>query len=129
MADANSDLRGLRLTARVWRGAVNVRVHMSVVEPACQDRHRGRAEAAAINGAFVIATLPSRDTADDQPDDKQNRSNVHPDLRQHRRYETVYRQATAWRLPWSSSTKKLTHTWGQCPFQKSGSQPAKTICG
>jgi hypothetical protein len=61
---------------------------MSVVEPACQDRHRGRAEAAAINWAFVIATLPSRDTADDQPDDKQHRSNVHPDLRQHRRYKT-----------------------------------------
>jgi hypothetical protein len=61
---------------------------MSVVEPACQDRHRGRAEAAAVDGAFVIAALPSRDTADDQPDDKQHRSNVHPDLRQRRRYKT-----------------------------------------
>jgi hypothetical protein len=29
----------------------------------------------------IIATLPSRDTANDQPDDKQHRSNVHLDLR------------------------------------------------
>src|ERR1700728_400091 len=66
-----------RLTARVRRGAVNMRVQVSVVERACQDRHRGRADAAAVNGAFVIAALPSRYTTDDQPDDKQNRSNVH----------------------------------------------------
>src|SRR6266702_3100905 len=71
------------LTAWVWRGAVNVRVHVSVVERACQDRHRGRADVAAVNGAFVIAALPSRDTADDQPGDKQHRSNVHLDLREH----------------------------------------------
>src|SRR5450756_483923 len=81
MADGNPHLRDYRLTAWAWRGAVNVRVHVSVVERACQDRHRGRAEAAAVNRAFVIATLPSRDAADDQPDDKQHRSNVHLDLR------------------------------------------------
>jgi hypothetical protein len=61
---------------------------MSVVEPTGQDCHCGRAEAAAVNGAFVIAALPGSDTADDQPDDKQHRSNVHADLRQHRRYKT-----------------------------------------
>ena len=65
----------------VRRGAANVRVHVSVVERTCQNRHRGRADAAAVDGAFVIATLPSCDTANDQPDDKQHRSNVHLDLR------------------------------------------------
>jgi hypothetical protein len=77
MADGNSDMRNLPLSAWVRRGAVNVRVYVSVVERACQDRHGGRADAAAVHGVFVIAALPSRDTADDQPDDKQYRSNVH----------------------------------------------------
>ena len=85
MADAIRTFGVYRLTAWVRRGAVNVRVHMSVVERTGQDRHYGRAEAASFNGAFVSAALPSRDTADDQPEDKQYRSNVHPDLRKHRR--------------------------------------------
>jgi hypothetical protein len=119
-----------RLTAWVRRGAVNVRVHMSVVEPACQDRHRGRAEAAAVDGAFVIAALPSRDTADDQPDDKQRRSNVHPDLRQHRRYKTRIPPSDRMALTLVVIREKPTHTCRQCPFQKSGSQaPRKPFAG
>ena len=133
MAGRQSDPAGVYpLTAWVRRCAVNVRVHMSVVEPACQDRHRGRAEAAAINGAFVIATLPSRDTADDRP--ARSASSTGP-MRTRISVSIVvtkrgYRQATAWRLPWSSSAKKPTYTCRQCPFQKSGSQaPRKPFAG
>jgi hypothetical protein len=62
-----------------------VRVHVSVVEWASQDCHGAGTDVAAVDGAFVIAALPSGDNADNQPDDKQYRSNVHLDLRQHRR--------------------------------------------
>jgi hypothetical protein len=61
-----------------------VRVHVSVVERASQDRHGAGTDVAAVDGAFVIAALPSGDNADNQPDDKQYRSNVHLDLRQRR---------------------------------------------
>src|ERR1700751_4934967 len=63
------------------RGAANVRVHVSVVEGARQNRHRGRAYLAAVEGFFLIAPLPSRNPANDKPDDKQHRSNMHLDLR------------------------------------------------
>ena len=87
MAKGNPDWEGnpdcgiYLLISWLRRGAVNVRVRMNVVKGACQNRHRGGGNAAAVHGAFVIATLSSRDTANDQPDDKQHRSNMHLDLR------------------------------------------------
>ncbi|HEX7163311.1 MAG TPA: hypothetical protein VF223_19000 [Trebonia sp.] len=70
-------LTGFRLIAWLRRAAVNVRVHVGVVERARQDRHRRRADVAAVHGAFVIAALASGDGADNEPDDKKQRSNVH----------------------------------------------------
>src|SRR5690242_15874396 len=57
--------------------AVNVRVYVRVVERPGQDRHRGGADVGAVDGAFVVAALASRESADHKPDDKQQRSNVH----------------------------------------------------
>src|SRR6202451_2107937 len=61
-------------------GAVDVRVYTRVIEGAGQDRHRRRSCVAAVDGSFVIATLPGGEAADNQPDDEDRRSDVHLDL-------------------------------------------------
>ena len=80
----------------------------------------GRVGSEVVRGLLArgdaVAALASRDTADDQPDNKQHRSDMHLDLRQRRR-----------QLPWSPSVRKPTHKCGQCPFQKSGSQAGREI--
>jgi hypothetical protein len=52
------------LIAWLRGAAVNLRVHVGVVERAGQDCYRGRADVAAVHRAFVIAALASRDRAD-----------------------------------------------------------------
>lgn len=65
----------LSLRAGLRRGAVDVRVHAQVAERAGQDSHRGRAGPGAVSESpVVIAALPGREAADDQPDDKKRRS-------------------------------------------------------
>jgi hypothetical protein len=62
-------------------GAIDIRIHARVVEGTGDDRDRDRTCPATADRAFVIAPLPGGDTTDDQPDDKQYRSDVHLDLR------------------------------------------------
>jgi len=61
--------------------AIYIRIHACVVEGTSDDCHRDRACPATADRAFVIAALPGGDTADDQPDSKKYRSDVHLDLR------------------------------------------------
>src|SRR6185437_8636263 len=61
-------------------GAVNVRMHARVVERPGQECHRDRAGRAAAHRPVEIPALPGGDTADDQPYDKQHRSDVHHGL-------------------------------------------------
>jgi hypothetical protein len=56
-------------------------MHACVVEGTGDDCHRDRTCPAAADRAFIIAALPGGDTADDQPDGKKYRSDVHLDLR------------------------------------------------
>ena len=70
------------LVARLRRGAVDLRVHAQVVQRPGDDGDRGRAGPAAIaQQLVVVATLPSGEGADDQPNDKNRRSDVHTALR------------------------------------------------
>src|SRR6516165_10771558 len=66
-----------RLIARVPHRAVDIRVHARVVEWAGENCHHDRACAAAPHGSVEITALPGGDTADDQPDGKNHRSDVH----------------------------------------------------
>lgn len=69
------------LIAWAHHGTVNVRVHARVVEGTREYRHRDRTCPATADGSLVIAALPGGDTADNQPDDKKHRSDVHLGLR------------------------------------------------
>src|SRR5580693_3723734 len=93
-------------------GAVDVRVHSRVIEGAGQDRHRSRSCHAAVDGSFVIATLPGGETADDQPDDEDRRSEVHLDLLSiicvNMNRQTANRDAG---LTFPESRGKHTRTW------------------
>ena len=89
MRDAGQQLRAARkavsyppLFTWLWRAAINVRIHACVVERAGQDRYSDRAGTAAVDVIRVIAALCGGYTADDQPDDKKCRSEMHPGLRQ-----------------------------------------------
>ena len=72
-----------RLIAGLRYGAVNSRIHAHIVKRARGDCRRNCASlGAAADRPVVIASLPGGDGADDQPNDKKHRSNVHADLRQ-----------------------------------------------
>ena len=125
-----------RLPRRVWliagvlHGAIDVRVHSRVIEGAGQDRHGGRSCPAAVDGSFVIATLPGGEAADDQPDDEDHRSDVHLDLLSIIRVNMNRRPIAMRTLPFPESGGKHTRTWRYqvrreripCIFQKSGSR-------
>ena len=69
---------GRCLTTGLRRGAVNVGIHAQVVERAGQDRHRGCTGLTSVaGGRVIIAALPGGEAADNQPDDKKHRSEVH----------------------------------------------------
>ena len=71
----------VRLIAGVLHGAVDIRIYTHIVEGTGDDRHRDRTRPATADRTFVITALPGGDTADDQPYDKKQRSDVHLDLR------------------------------------------------
>src|ERR1700754_4665127 len=66
------------LLAGLGHLAVDLRVDPHVVERPGQDRHDdGGRLGAAADGAVVVATLPGGDGADNEPDDKNYRSDAH----------------------------------------------------
>lgn len=66
------------LTTRLRRGALDSRVHAQVVERTGENRHRGRTgPAATADGLVIIAALPGGENANDQPDGKKYRADVH----------------------------------------------------
>jgi hypothetical protein len=108
MRDAGQQLRATRKAVSypplfTWlrRAAINVRIHACVVERAGQDRYSDRAGTAAADVIRVIAALCGGYTADDQPDDKKCRSEMHPGLRSNtiinRRGEIPYKDGKALR--------------------------------
>ncbi len=54
---------------------------MQVVKRTCRNRHCRGDDGAAVVEMFVISTLTSSDSTDNQPDDKNQRSDAHLDLR------------------------------------------------
>jgi hypothetical protein len=69
----------MELITGVLHGAIDVRVYSRVIERAGQDCNRRCSCPAAVDGSFVIAALPGGEAADDQPYDKNCRSDVHLD--------------------------------------------------
>lgn len=69
-----------QLITEMMHAAVDVQVHARIVKGTSEDRHRGGTCPAAVHGSSVIAALTGSDTADDQPDDNNHRSDVNLDL-------------------------------------------------
>src|SRR5580765_7271920 len=94
-------------------------MHARVVERSGQECHRDRASRAAAHGPVEIPALSGGDTADDQPYDKQHRSDVHHGL---------HSMSAKWNGPASREKAYPGHaTPSPIPrlFQKSGSHAAK----
>src|SRR5580704_8543726 len=92
-------------------GAVDVRVHSRVIEGPGQNRHRSRCCPAAVDGSFVIATLPGGEAADDQPDDEDRRAEVHLDLLRIICMNMNRQPISMSALPFPESLGKHTRTW------------------
>jgi RNA polymerase sigma factor (sigma-70 family) len=93
-----------RLPAGLGRGAVDPRVHAQVVEGTGDDRHRDRADlGAAADRPVVVAALPGRGHADDQPDNEHQRSEPHRRLLSRTR-----RRPTRPRCRWRGSDRNVT---------------------
>jgi len=99
-----------KLIAGMPRGAVDVRIYARVIEGAGEDRHSDCTCPATTDRTLVITALPGGDTADDQPDDKKRRSDMHVDLRS---IDCIKSGETAnsdcQPLPWSGIPRKHTH--------------------
>src|SRR5580700_12055310 len=66
-------------------GAIDPRVDAQVVKGTGEDRHHGRAGlGAGADGPAVVAALPGREGADDQPYEEQHRPDAHPTSRGYR---------------------------------------------
>ncbi|MFY9926901.1 MAG: hypothetical protein WAK82_02750 [Streptosporangiaceae bacterium] len=65
------------LIAWMTDGATDIRVHAGVIKRASQNSHGSRTCFTASEGPIEISALTGRDTADNQPEGKYDRSDVH----------------------------------------------------